>query len=101
MKLLWTEKAISNLNEIEKFIARNNLDIAIKFVDKLIDKAETLVENPKKGRIVPELSIEQIREIIYKKYRIVYLLKESSIEILTVFESHKLLREDEIIKRNK
>lgn len=96
---MWTEKAISDLNEIEKFIARDNLDIAIKFVDKLIDKAETLLENPKKGRIVPELSIEQIREIIYKKYRIVYLLKENSIEILTVFESHKLLREDEIIKR--
>lgn len=99
MKLFWTKEAISNLHEIEEFIARDNLDIAIKFVDKLIDKAETLLENPKKGRIVPELSIEQIREIIYKKYRIVYLLKESSIEILTVFESHKLLREDEIIKR--
>ena len=99
MKLLWTEEAISNLREIEEFIARDNAETAIKFVDELIDKAETLVENPKKGRIVPELSIEQIREIIYKKYRIVYLLKESSIEILTVFESHKLLREDEIIKR--
>lgn len=99
MKLLWTEEAISNLREIEEFIARDNAETAIKFVDKLIDKAETLLENPKKGRVVPELSIEQIREIIYKKYRIVYLLKESSIEILTVFESHKLLREDEIIKR--
>ncbi len=99
MKLLWTEKAISDLNEIEKFIARDNLDIAIKFVDKLIDKADTLAENHKKGRVVPELSIEQIREIIYKNYRIVYLLKKNSIDILTVFESHKLLREDEIIKR--
>lgn len=99
MKLLWTEKAISDLNEIEKFIARDNLDIAIKFVDKLIDKAETLVENPKKGRVVPELSIKQIREILYKNYRVVYILKQNSIDILTVFEGHKLLREDEIIKR--
>lgn len=99
MKLLWTKEAISNLHEIEKFIARDNLEAAIKFVDKLISLAETLVKYPKKGRIVPELSIEQIREVIYKKYRIVYLIKEESIEILTVFESHKLLREDEIIKR--
>lgn len=99
MKLLWTKEAISNLHEIEEFIACDNSEAAIKFVDKLISLAETLVENPKKGRIVPELSIEQIREIIYKKYRIVYLLKENSIEILTVFESHKLLRKDEIIKR--
>jgi plasmid stabilization system protein ParE len=101
VKLLWTKEAIFNLHEIENFIARDNLDIAIKFVDKLIDKADTLVENPKKGRVVPELSVEQIREILYKNYRIVYLLKKNSIDILTVFESHKLLREDEIIKRNK
>ena len=99
MKLLWTEKAISNLNEIEKFIARDNLEIALKFVDKIINRAEKLVKHPWKGRVVPELSIEQIREIIYKKYRIVYLLKENSIEILTVFESHKLLREDISIKK--
>lgn len=101
MKLLWTKEAISNLHEIEEFIARDNLDIAIKFVDKLIDKAETLLENPKEGRIVPELSIEQIREIRYKKYRIVYLLKESSIEILTVFESHKLLRKMKSLRDDK
>ncbi len=99
MKLLWTDEAIFNLREIEEFIAKNNSEAAIRFVEKLISLAETLVKYPKKGRVVPELSIEQIREIIYKKYRIVYLLKESSIEILTVFESHKLLREDEIIKR--
>lgn len=48
MKLLWTEKAISNLREIEEFIARDNAETAIKFVDKLIDKAETLLENFKK-----------------------------------------------------
>lgn len=101
MKLLWTEEAISNLREIEEFIARDNAETAIKFVDKLIDKAETLVENPRKGRIVPELSIKQIREILYKNYRVVYILKQNSIDILTVFEGHKLLREDEIIKRNK
>lgn len=99
MKLLWTEEAISNLREIEEFIARDNAETAIKFVDELIDKAETLLENPKKGRGVPELSIKQIREILYKNYRVVYILKQNSIDILTVFEEHKLLREDEIIKR--
>lgn len=101
MKLLWTKEAISNLREIEEFIARDNTETAIKFVNKLIDKAETLLENPKKGRVVPELSMESIREILYKNYRVVYILKQNSIDILTVFEGHKLLREDEIIKRNK
>ena len=71
MKLLWTEEAISNLNEIEEFIERDNLEVAIKFIDKIIDRAEKLVRHPNKGRVVPELSIEQIREIIYKRNRII------------------------------
>ncbi len=91
VEILWTEEAVSNLREIEEYIARDNIEVAIDFVNKIIDQAEELTEHPKKGRVVPELSIDNIRELIYNNYRIVYLIKEKSIDILTVFESHKLL----------
>lgn len=68
------------------------------FVDKLISLAETIVDNPKKGRVVPELSLENIRELLHKNYRIAYLIKKNSIEILTVFEGHRLLKKDEFKK---
>lgn len=100
MKLLWTKESLFRLHEIEKYIASDHPQAAIEFVDKLISLAETITENPEKGRIVPELSINQIREILHKNYRIVYLLKKNSIEILTVFEGHRLLRKEEIL-RNK
>ncbi len=48
------------------------------------------------GRIVPEISNPEIRELIVEKYRIVYRVQEADIEILTVFEGHKLLRIDEL-----
>ena len=48
------------------------------------------------GRIVPEISNPEIRELIVEKYRIVYRVQEEDIEILTVFEGHKLLRIDEL-----
>jgi len=60
-----------------------------------------LIDFPNKGRIVPELSINQIREILYKNYRIVYLTKKTSIIILTVFEGHKLLDKEKIIYQTK
>jgi len=44
------------------------------------------------------LSIENIRELLHKNYRIVYLVKKSSIEILTVFEGHQLLKKEEALK---
>ena len=87
--------------EIEKFISQDNEESAFKFVDKLISVTENLIQYPEKGRVVPELSIDQIREIVYKNYRIVYLLKKNSVGILTVFESHKLLRNEKFISQRK
>ena len=84
MKILWTKEALLRLQEIEDYISKDNPAVAIEFVDKLILIAETLKENPEKGRVVPELAIEKIRELLYKNYRIVYLIKKSSIYILTV-----------------
>lgn len=101
MKLFWTKEALLRLQEIEEYISNDNPVVANEFVDKLISLAETLIDNPEKGRIVPELTLENIREILYKNYRIVYLVKKSSINILTVFEGHQLLKKEDIIKGKK
>ena len=100
MKIFWTKEALLRLQEIEEYISRDNPIGAIEFVDKLITVAETIIDNPKKGRIVPELSFENIRELLYQNYRIVYLVKKNSIDILTVFEGHQLLKKEEIFKSN-
>jgi plasmid stabilization system protein ParE len=96
MKLLWTKESQFRLLEIEEYIAIDNQIAAINFVDELITVGESIVNKPEKGRIVPELSIDNIREIIHKNYRIVYIIKKNSIDILTVFEAHRLLKRDEI-----
>ncbi len=99
MKLFWTKEALLRLQEIEEYISRDNPIVAMEFVDKLISVAETITDYPKKGRIVPELSLENIRELIHKNYRIVYLIKKNAVVILTVFEGHQLLKKEEILKR--
>jgi toxin ParE1/3/4 len=93
MNVTWSREAGENLAEIEEFIARDNLERAVRFVDALIDHAEAiLADNPRSGRTVPEIGNPDIRELIYRGYRIVYRLKGDSLEILTVFEGHRLLR---------
>lgn len=98
MKIFWTKEALLRLKDIEEYISRDNPIVAIEFVEELISLAETLIDNPEKGRIVPELSLDNIRELLHKNYRIVYLVKKSTIEILTVFEGHQLLKKEEIFK---
>lgn len=99
MRIFWTREALIRLQEIEEYISRDNPLAAIEFVDELISLAETIKDNPEKGRIVPELSLENIRELLHKNYRIVYLVKKNSVDILTVFEGHQLLKKEEILKR--
>lgn len=100
MRIFWTKEALLRLQEIEEYISRDNPIGAIEFVDKLITVAETIIDNPRKGRMVPELSLENIRELLHQNYRIVYLIKKNSVDILTVFEGHQLLKKEEIFKSN-
>ncbi len=93
MSVRWSQEAGENLVDIEEFIARDSVERAVRFVDDLIDHAEAiLADNPRSGRTVPEIGNPDIRELIYRGYRIVYRLNGEQIEILTVFEGHRLLR---------
>lgn len=95
MRVTWSREADENLVEIEEFIARDSVERAVRFVDNLIDHAEAiLADNPRSGRIVPEIGNPDVRELIYRGYRVVYRLKGDLITILSVFEGHRLMRQN-------
>jgi len=86
VRVVWTHEALDKLSDIEDFISQDSPLRAARFVNYLIQRGEEVSKNPRIGRIVPEISNSDIREIIAKKYRIVYKIHENRIEILTVFE---------------
>jgi toxin ParE1/3/4 len=96
MKIRWTHEALERLIEIEDYIAKDSPGRAVKFVEELIEHTALLSDKPRMGRAVTELANPDIRELPFRKYRIVYRLKANCIEILTVFEGHRLLRLDAV-----
>ncbi len=94
MKIIWTQEALERLTGIGDYISKDSPERAVGFVDQLIQHVELLADTPRAGRIVPEISHPDIRELVFKKYRIVYRVKGEFVEILTVFEGHMLLRID-------
>jgi len=92
MKIRWTHEALNQLIEIEDYISKDSPARAIQFVDQLIEHAESISDKPRMGRVVPELANPDIRELIFKTYRIVYKLEKNYIEVLTIFEGHRMLR---------
>lgn len=71
-KLIWSPVSRDDLRDIVRFIARDNPGRAESFAYQLMAKADVLEQHPEIGRSVPEHRNPQIREIIFRPYRIVY-----------------------------
>jgi toxin ParE1/3/4 len=64
MKVRWTEQALARLTEIEKFVAQDDVNAAIKLVDRLVQRGEGLTRFPNSGRRVPEFPDTPLREVV-------------------------------------
>lgn len=90
-KLVWTPRAYADLEAVGSYYAQSAPGYAEMLVLKLLQITERLSSFPASGRIVPEIGDENLREIIYRNYRIihVYMPEEERVEILTVFHSSR------------
>ena len=88
VKIIWSEESLNNVEEIISFISKDSEFFAMNFASKIIDALKVFSEI---GRVVPEYDNEKIREILYRNYRIVYIIDDKIVEILTVFHGSKLL----------
>jgi len=100
-QVIWTEPALSDLNEIAEYIALDNFIAAQGLVTKIFDKTERLKEHPKSGRYPPELKGKRYREVIVEPCRIFYRTEKTKIHILYVLRGERLLRNYLIEERAK
>jgi len=73
-KLIWSPAARDDLHDIIIFIARDNPERAMSFGYELISQTDRLQGFPEIGRMVPEYRNSNIRELIFRPYRLVYRL---------------------------
>ena len=96
MKIIWSPLAISRVTEIAEYILMDNPVAAEKWIDEIFNRVLQLKTYPKSGRMVPELEIEEIRELIYGNYRIIYRIIEKAIVVLTVRHGRQILPEQDL-----
>ncbi|MGB4069060.1 MAG: type II toxin-antitoxin system RelE/ParE family toxin [Nitrospira sp.] len=90
--LIWTRRAIEDVQSIRQFIAQDSPHYAELVRQQLIAAVERLPTFPQSGRVVPEANNPAIREVIQGSYRIVYRLIHDEIHILTVHHAARLLK---------
>jgi toxin ParE1/3/4 len=91
VRVRWTQRAAQDLQDIGDFIARDQPAAARRWVARLRDRARKATSAPKAGRKVPELDREDVREVFLGSYRIIYRIYPDFMDILMVFEGHRLL----------
>lgn len=76
MRIVWTEPAETDLDDLFDYIARDSPVYAERFVDRILDTVATLAELPRVGRQVPEAKAEHIRELVVQSQRVIYAIDE-------------------------
>lgn len=86
MRISWAQSARNDLRALRRYIAQDSPYYARQFCDRIIAHTEQLVDFPRIGREVPEAqeSPEEIRELLFKDYRLVYLVETDRVYALAV-----------------
>ncbi|MGH9784652.1 MAG: type II toxin-antitoxin system RelE/ParE family toxin, partial [Terriglobia bacterium] len=79
---VWTLQAQSTLDEAIRYIAEDSLPAAQRMLQRALESAASLTTLSERGRIVPELETPKIREVFVGRYRLIYEVHPSKIEVL-------------------
>jgi plasmid stabilization system protein ParE len=91
VELIWTAKAVEQIEEIGLFIEKDSPFQARRVVQLIIKETRKLKEFSRFGKMVPEVQEDTYREIRVFSYRILYkILNENQIAIIGVVHGYRL-----------
>ena len=86
--VIWTDNAISHITEFIDESKDDTEEVAKSYMRKLVDYVDILETMPELGKNMNYIiSNYEIRQLIYKKHRIIYHIKGNDIVILSVLHT--------------
>lgn len=83
-RVIWTEPALDDLDASAEFIARDSPRYAAAFVRRIRDASRTLTSMAERGRRVPEIRDEALRELLVGSHRLIYEVAGADVYILAL-----------------
>jgi toxin ParE1/3/4 len=81
-RVAWTDSAWVELESAASFIARDSLRYAAALVAEARFASRSLTKFPLRGRVVPEVADDRVRELFVKNYRLIYEVRDDGVFIL-------------------
>jgi plasmid stabilization system protein ParE len=88
-RVVWAYPARADLRAALEYLAEESHQSASKLFEEVEAAGVSLEEFPERGRIVPELKLQDRREIFVQKYRLVYRLERDQITILRLIHGRR------------
>lgn len=98
-EVVWTDPALSDLNDIAEYIALENMVAAKLLVQSVFEKVERLELFPESGRIPAELAHLSYREVVASPCRVFYKKEQDKVYILYVMREERDLRKFMLTKQ--
>jgi plasmid stabilization system protein ParE len=90
-RIAWSPEAIEDLESIATYIQRDSPWYAQVVTTKIFAMAESLSEDPERGRMVPEVQDVQVLERFVYSYRVIYRVEAERVLIAAVIHGRRLL----------
>ncbi|RLD50826.1 MAG: type II toxin-antitoxin system RelE/ParE family toxin [Bacteroidetes bacterium] len=85
MEIRWTEESYKWLQDIYTYISEDKPAAAKSVIEGIYEKSQILKTFPKIGYKYRDEPEGEVRILLYGHYRIAYIIKHETIEILGVF----------------
>lgn len=93
MKVQIFPSAFEDMQGILEWYASQSVpEVGQHFVFQIFEPAETLAGHPSIGRVVPEYSDANIRELIHPPFRVIYQIYKSLIAVIRIWRSERILQ---------
>ena len=91
VQIEWSKTSNYDILQIYSYIYQDSIYYAVKTINEIAKSTDNLEIFPYMGRKVIEYDLTQLRELIYKSYRIIYEVQSNKIVILRIWHSARIL----------
>ncbi|MEX2174488.1 MAG: type II toxin-antitoxin system RelE/ParE family toxin [Pirellulaceae bacterium] len=95
-RLIWSPRALDDLDAIEAYIAKDNPVAARRLITKIVHRANRIERFPEGGGFVDEDETRRYRQVLQGSYRIIYRYEPAAKTafIIAVIHAARLLDPD-------
>ena len=97
-RIIWTEPALADLDEIADYISLDKPDAARRLVQRVFERVGQLADHPNSGSVPPELTGTQYRHLVVPPLRIFYRPGKDAVYIVHVMRGERLFRKDDLLE---